>query len=52
MNLLHTSPKNWFEAEMYMLGFVDQLQSHPDYPTIAELLSELNYLQPELSFDL
>jgi len=43
MNLLYTSPKNEFEKEMYMLQFIDQLEFHPEFPQLMELLSEVNY---------
>jgi hypothetical protein len=39
MNLLHTKPINSFEYGMYMLGFEDQMRSHPDYASLREKIT-------------
>jgi len=46
MNLLHTRPKTWFEYNMYMIQFTDELQDHPLFPLIMEILERVDY-RPE-----
>jgi hypothetical protein len=47
MNLLHTKPKTSLEFGMYMLGFEDQLRSHPDFIKIRELVTLSGYDEVE-----
>lgn len=44
MNLLHTKPKDWLEYDMYRLQFVDQLEDHPEFPVVMELLDSIGFL--------
>jgi len=45
MNLLHTKPSNMFEFQMYMIGFTDSLQFHPDFERIMSVVHEVGYFE-------
>lgn len=43
MNLCHTNPRDWVEYDMFMLQFVDQLEDHPEFPELMEILKAICY---------
>lgn len=43
MNILHTKPKTWLEYDMYMLQFVDQLEDHPEFSEVVDILQKVGY---------
>lgn len=47
MNLLHTKPKNSLEFGMYMLGFEDQMRSHPDFEQLRIKIAQSGYDEVE-----
>jgi hypothetical protein len=44
INILHSEPKDEFETECYLCGFVDQMQHHPKFPCMMRLLEEVGYI--------
>jgi hypothetical protein len=45
MNLLHNIPKTALEFRMYMTGFVDDLEHHPEFLRIMNLIETVGYLE-------
>jgi len=44
MNILHTEPKNELEFRCYLIGFMDELEDHPEYSQLLEILDEVGYI--------
>lgn len=44
-NLLHNIPKNDYEHRLYLTGFVDDMQFHPNYDDIMQLIEQVGYLE-------
>jgi len=47
MNLLHQEPRNPLEFRMTMIGFEDELGSHPEYRRLLELIEAAGYYEVE-----
>jgi len=45
MNLLHNIPRNEFEFRMFIVGFENDLGSHPDFPEIMNVVRSVGYLE-------
>ena len=45
MNLIHNTPRNLFEFRMYMMGFENDLGSHPDFENIMQAVAEVGYFE-------
>lgn len=44
-NLLHNIPGDDYEHRLYLTGFVDDMQHHPQYLQIMELIEQVGYLE-------
>nr|UQB76106.1 RNA-dependent RNA polymerase [Flumine sobemo-like virus 2] len=47
MNLLHQEPKNSLEFRLTMLGFADEMSSHPEYEHILRQIESVGYYEVE-----
>lgn len=47
MNLLHQSPKSFLEYKMYMVGFLDEVKTHPHCVTILQDLIDVGFYEVE-----
>jgi len=45
MNLLHNIPKTPLEFRMYMTGFIDDLEHHPKFEDILNLVEQVGYFE-------
>lgn len=45
MNLLHNEPKTPHEFRMYMTGFLDDMEFHPNFNNIMRLVEDVGYLE-------
>lgn len=43
MNILHSNPKTVYEYHMFMLQFVDQLEDHPEFVEVLNLLKQVGF---------
>nr|UQB76111.1 RNA-dependent RNA polymerase [Flumine sobemo-like virus 31] len=47
MNLLHQEPKTNLELRMTMIGFEDEMDSHPQYDDILRMIESVGYFEVE-----
>jgi len=45
MNLLHTTPKNQIEFRMYLAGFINDMQEHPEFNEYLDLIRSVGYFE-------